>query len=149
MKKRFPYHHRLLTIGIIDQMMSIIVHGSLCTVLAVLVRPPTLRVHKTASRLAKLPKGWSERQNLCGVRGGRLVPALKVTGEICPSISGSSGDTMTSQDQDHGSILPDLRDLPLDRLAELGDSVLAHSLALYRQRLKESGEPLNSFSATI
>ncbi len=56
---------------------------------------------------------------------------------------------MTSQEQDHGSILPDLRDLPLDRLAQLDDSVLAHSLALYLQRSKETGEPLNSFSATI
>ena len=33
--------------------------------------------------------------------------------------------------------------------AELGDSVLANSLAVYRQRRNETGEPLNSFTATI
>jgi hypothetical protein len=31
--------------------------------------------------------------------------------------------------------IPDLRELPLDRLAELGDSVLADSIALYRRRI--------------
>jgi FXSXX-COOH protein len=56
---------------------------------------------------------------------------------------------MTSQEHDHGSIVLDLRDLPLDHLAELGDSVLANSLAAYRQRRNETGEPLNSFTATI
>ncbi len=47
------------------------------------------------------------------------------------------------------SVIPDLRDLPLEHLAELGDSVLAHSIALYRQRLKETGVPLSSFQARI
>jgi FXSXX-COOH protein len=45
--------------------------------------------------------------------------------------------------------MPDLRELSLEQLAELGDSVLAHSIALYRQRLKETGVPLNSFTARI
>ena len=53
------------------------------------------------------------------------------------------------QKQELDSAIPDLRDLSLERLAELGDSVLAHSIALYRQRLKETGEPLNSFGARI
>jgi FXSXX-COOH protein len=51
--------------------------------------------------------------------------------------------------QELNSVIPDLRDLPLDRLAELGDSVLANSIALYRQRLKETGVPLSSFQARI
>jgi FXSXX-COOH protein len=47
------------------------------------------------------------------------------------------------------SVIPDLRDLSLERLAGLGDSVLAQSIALYRQRLKETGVPLSSFNARI
>ncbi len=44
---------------------------------------------------------------------------------------------MTSQNQEFGFVIPDLPDLPLDQLAELGDSGLAHSLALYRRRLED------------
>jgi hypothetical protein len=47
------------------------------------------------------------------------------------------------------SVIPDLRDLPLEHLAELGDSVLAHSIALYRQRLRETGASISSFSSSI
>jgi len=53
------------------------------------------------------------------------------------------------QEQELTSVIPDLRDLPLDRLAELRGSALAHSIALYRQRLKETGIPLSSFQARI
>ena len=53
------------------------------------------------------------------------------------------------QKQELESVVPDLRDLPLERLAELGDSALAQSIALYRQRLKDNGEPLSSFQARI
>jgi FXSXX-COOH protein len=56
---------------------------------------------------------------------------------------------MTLQQQELNSVIPDLHDLSLERLADLGDSVLAHSIALYRQRLKETGVPLSSFSARI
>jgi hypothetical protein len=56
---------------------------------------------------------------------------------------------MSPQQQELNSVIPDLHDLSLERLAELGDSVLAHSIALYRQRLNETGAPLNSFSARI
>lgn len=56
---------------------------------------------------------------------------------------------MGLQKQQINSVIPDLRDLSLERLAELGDSALAHSIALYRQRLLETGVPLNSFSARI
>jgi FXSXX-COOH protein len=55
---------------------------------------------------------------------------------------------MTLQ-QEFRSVIPDLRDLPLDRLAELDDSVLAHSVALYLQRLKDTGMPLSSFNSSI
>jgi hypothetical protein len=56
---------------------------------------------------------------------------------------------MTTQDQELKSVIPDLRNLPLDRLKPLGGSVLAHSIALYCQRLKENGVPLSSFQARI
>ncbi len=56
---------------------------------------------------------------------------------------------MTSQEKDLETVIPDLRDLPADRLAELGSSALARSIALYRQRLRENGIPLSSFQARI
>jgi len=56
---------------------------------------------------------------------------------------------MTTQKQDVNTAIPDLRDFPLDQLAELGASPLAHSIALYRERLKENGVPLSSFNARI
>jgi len=55
----------------------------------------------------------------------------------------------TAQEQELTSVLPDLRDIPLDRLARLGDSALARSIALYRERLRENGVPLSSFNARI
>jgi hypothetical protein len=45
--------------------------------------------------------------------------------------------------------IPDLRDIPLERLAMLNDSVLAQSLDLYRQRLADKSVLLNNFSARI
>jgi hypothetical protein len=56
---------------------------------------------------------------------------------------------MTSQEKDLQTVIPDLRDFPVDRLAELGSSALAQSIALYRQRLRENGIPLSSFQARI
>lgn len=56
---------------------------------------------------------------------------------------------MVSTEQDLKTIIPDLRNIPLERLAELGSSALAHSIALYRKRIKESGIPLSSFQARI
>jgi FXSXX-COOH protein len=56
---------------------------------------------------------------------------------------------MSLHKQELISVIPDLRDLPLERLAELGDSVLAHSIALYRQRLRETGLPLSAFQSKI
>jgi FXSXX-COOH protein len=56
---------------------------------------------------------------------------------------------MTVEDEDLGTVIPDLRDIPLARLAELGGSVLAHSIDLYRKGLKERGMPLSSFQARI
>jgi hypothetical protein len=59
------------------------------------------------------------------------------------------GDAMTSQPQEPGSGIPDLRGFPLDRLAELGGSVLAHSIDVYRQRIQDNGVPLCSFTSRI
>ena len=56
---------------------------------------------------------------------------------------------MTSPQQDLKTQIPDLRNIPVDRLAELGSSALAHSIALYRERLRENGMPLSSFQARI
>lgn len=56
---------------------------------------------------------------------------------------------MSPQKPELNSVIPDLRELSLERLAGLGDSVLAHSIALYRQRLNETGMPLSSFQARI
>lgn len=57
--------------------------------------------------------------------------------------------TSTSQDKVLNTAIPDLHTIPLDRLAALGGSPLAHSIALYRERLKENGVPLSSFNARI
>jgi hypothetical protein len=56
---------------------------------------------------------------------------------------------MISQEKNIETVIPDLRDLPVDRLAELGSSALAHSIALYRDRLRGNGIPLSSFQARI
>lgn len=56
---------------------------------------------------------------------------------------------MSLQEQELNSAIPDLRDFSLERLAELDDSVLAHSIALYRERLKGTGAPLSSFQSSI
>lgn len=56
---------------------------------------------------------------------------------------------MILQQQELRSATPDLRYLSLERLAEQSDSVLAHSIALYCQRLKETSVPLSSFNARI
>jgi hypothetical protein len=57
--------------------------------------------------------------------------------------------TSTSQDEVLNTVIPDLRNIPLDRLAELGLSPLAHSIQLYRERLKQDGIPLSAFNARI
>jgi hypothetical protein len=47
------------------------------------------------------------------------------------------------------TLIPDLREIPVDRLSELGSSALAHAIRTYRERLKENGIPLSSFQARI
>jgi FXSXX-COOH protein len=56
---------------------------------------------------------------------------------------------MTLQNQELRSVNSAPWDVPLDQLAELGESVLAHSFALYRQRLEESGTLLSAFDSII
>lgn len=56
---------------------------------------------------------------------------------------------MTSQKQELQTVIPDLRNIPLDRLAEIDSAALAHSIIIYRERLKENGVPLSSFNARI
>jgi hypothetical protein len=54
---------------------------------------------------------------------------------------------MNSDDEDLNTVILDLRDIPLNKLAELGGSPLAQSIVLYRKRIKERGMPLSSFQA--
>jgi len=56
---------------------------------------------------------------------------------------------MTLQNEGPRSIDPDLPDAPLDQLAEPGDSVLAHSFALRRQRLAENAHLPSAFQSSI
>jgi hypothetical protein len=56
---------------------------------------------------------------------------------------------MNSQEKDIETIIPDLRDFNLDHLADLDSSALGHSIALYRERLRDNGIPLSSFQARI
>ena len=56
-----------------------------------------------------------------------------------------------SQQQELNSAIPDLRELPLDLLVELGDSdsVLANEIAMCLQRIKGNEPSLNSFNSGI
>ena len=56
---------------------------------------------------------------------------------------------MTTPPPSIKTAISDLRDVALDQLAELGDTPLAHALALYKERLKRNGVPLSSFNARI
>jgi hypothetical protein len=56
---------------------------------------------------------------------------------------------MATPEKEIETVIPDLGDIPVNRLAELGSSALAHSIALYRERLRENGIPLSSFQARI
>jgi FXSXX-COOH protein len=47
------------------------------------------------------------------------------------------------------SAIPDLRDVPLDRLAELGDSVLANSIAQYLDQLGNNRVSVYRFNSAI
>jgi len=46
-------------------------------------------------------------------------------------------------------VIPDPRELSSDRIAELGDTVLAHSIELYLQRLAEDSVPVSAFTSNI
>ena len=59
---------------------------------------------------------------------------------------------MTSQEQAIKTLIPDLRDIPVDQLADMANaqnSPLARSIALHQERIKENGVPLSSFQAWI
>ena len=46
------------------------------------------------------------------------------------------------------TLIPDLRDIPADRLAEVSPA-LADAIRTYRERLKEAGMPPSSFNSRI
>lgn len=52
-------------------------------------------------------------------------------------------------DQEIGHVIPELRELSSDRIAELGDTVLAHSIDLYFQRLTEDRVLVSAFTSNI
>jgi FXSXX-COOH protein len=60
-----------------------------------------------------------------------------------------SRDVMILQELELRSAIPDLRDLSLDQLARLGDSVLACSIATYLHRLEDNGMVLSAFNSSI
>ena len=57
--------------------------------------------------------------------------------------------TTTTEGTAIETVIPDLRDIPVDRLDEFAGSVLAHAIDEYRQRMKANGVPLSSFQARI
>ena len=56
---------------------------------------------------------------------------------------------MILQELELRSAIPDLRDLSLDQLARLGESVLACSIATYLHRLEDNGMVLSAFNSSI
>jgi len=56
---------------------------------------------------------------------------------------------MTSQETDIETAIPDLREIPVSRLAEPGPSVLTYSIALSHEGFGENVVPLSSFRARI
>jgi hypothetical protein len=51
--------------------------------------------------------------------------------------------------QELGPAIPDLREVSADRIAELGDTVLAHSIDLYFQRITEDSALVSAFNSNI
>lgn len=130
----YQVYHEMLTIML--RRLSAIVHGRLYTVAGFLVRG--------VAGLARSRKGPAWRRNSCSIVG-LLCTELRLRTLSPPS----QRDVISLQTQELGSGIPDLREVSLERLAELGDSVLAHSIALYRQRLRGNGLPLSSFNSSI
>lgn len=56
---------------------------------------------------------------------------------------------MNSPQQLVSTTIPDLRDMSLEQVARLDDSVLAHSLDLYRRRLDDNCGLGCAFSSSI
>ena len=56
---------------------------------------------------------------------------------------------MASHENEIETVIPDLRDLPVDRLAELGSSALAHSSRSTGNGSGKTVVPLSSFQARI
>lgn len=54
-----------------------------------------------------------------------------------------------STTEDITTEIPDLRDIPADRLAEIGGTALANAIRLYRDRLEGNDAPQRSFNSGI
>jgi hypothetical protein len=89
-----------------------------------------------------------ECQNLFWLRLPQILHKVKSTERFCfLFIAREMIGTLNKQGLKAG--VPGLKILPPDRLTELGESVLARSIALYHQRLTEGTAPLSSFNSTI
>lgn len=62
---------------------------------------------------------------------------------------GQCGDVTAPYFRPVDTAIPDLDGIPLDDLTATGGTPLGHAIALYRERLKETGTPLSSFNARI
>ena len=88
-----------------------------------------------------LLRSWSPGRDVYPARRRRKAPRASAGGLIpcsraphpqrCDDLRGKRHKKTT---------IPDLRNIPLVRLAELGTSALAHSIALYRERVKENDD---------
>ena len=58
-------------------------------------------------------------------------------------------NNMIVREQALESVIPDLREISLDSLVEMDDSVLANSIALYRQRLQSDGVTVYRFTSSV
>jgi|tagenome__1003787_1003787.scaffolds.fasta_scaffold18665331_1 hypothetical protein len=77
------------------------------------------------------------------------LASLRLLGTASSGLHSPEMVTLVSNERAIETSIPDLRNIPLDELVKLGDSVLAHAIALYRERVKETGIPLSSFQARI
>src|SRR5215472_2668568 len=109
------------------------------------------RARLSAYRMHPVAAGGISSAGSATRRGMRLRGAMRRARAQLPIVPRDSARRcdMTSPEKKMVTAVPDLREFPLDRLAELGASPLAHSIALYRERLKENGIPLSSFNARI
>lgn len=84
-------------------------------------------------------------------------PLIALGNQLHPPYQGTHGQhssyrtdlSVSLSQQVLESAIPDLREVPVDRIAELASPVLADAISLYVKRLEDSTALLNSFSSSI